>query len=484
MLSTSNYIYNNLFQHGQDYDIIVTALETSWKLHKFYLKQTQYFDALFSRWSKSQNGLETAELELDIPDPLIDSDALNQAFGSLYCDEIDVEAERAVNVLAAASLLQHQGLIQHCNTLMKGYLGSSTVIDYLNAATMYGLPELESASIQWLEYNLMLENSTQVNIEMLRGIEPELMATIINSPELAVIQVETDVYQLLKKWLLVHLDTLTSSTSDSTRRLQRFRVDNKSVLASIDEKYQAAFRRLRLCHVVTDFKGAMSLESENIIPKCWITLEYRNQWLRMLRVESASDDGPSTIICDKLQEFDRLYSTKAPLPETTLTALLKSSMRCGRVLDRSKDFCWRWTGYNYGFDLVMQYNHKRRSLHINRNCRRQDVNTSVSMKKLRSLICKIKVFSQKDDGSMDLAYSSGWRYYELEPDQDQMVYYDWWKGTTSKKPPKLYLTANIILADSAETSCYLPRSMSIRKFTPESGSSRPSSTAHLHGNSI
>ena len=43
MLSTSNYIFNNLFENGEDSDILVHFHDQSWKLHKFYLKQSQYF---------------------------------------------------------------------------------------------------------------------------------------------------------------------------------------------------------------------------------------------------------------------------------------------------------------------------------------------------------------------------------------------------------------------------------------------------------
>lgn len=132
MLSTSNYIFNNLFENGEDSDILVHFHDQSWKLHKFYLKQSQYFgkkkieqtklnsilDALLSRWTR--NGKEITELNLEIPDENVDPDALHHALGSLYCDEIEIEPSRAVNILAAATFLQHQGLCDHLNNEMKG----------------------------------------------------------------------------------------------------------------------------------------------------------------------------------------------------------------------------------------------------------------------------------------------------------------------------------------------------------------------------
>ena len=232
---------------------------------------------------------------------------------------------------------------------------------------------------------------------MLRGIEPDLMARIVGSPDLTVIQVEADLYQLLKKWLILQLDPKATSVRDTNERLKKFRThgSSASLLSQLPE-YAAPFEKLRFSHILTDFKGATTVENENIIPKAWISDEYRSQYLRMLRIESASDEGPSSLVCDRLQEFDKNNSGNSSTPpESTLTSLLQSSMRCGRILDRSKDFCWRWTGYNYGFDLVMQYNHKRRSLHFSRNCSKQEVNTSVSMKRLRSLIWYDRILNKK-----------------------------------------------------------------------------------------
>ena len=46
----------------------------------------------------------------------------------------------------------------------------------------------------------------------------------------------------------------------------------------------------------------------------------------------------------------------------------------------------RWTGYNYGFDLIMTYNHQKHTIQITRNCLKQEVSTSVSMKDSRSVV--------------------------------------------------------------------------------------------------
>ena len=49
--TTSQYIYENLFQAGKESDVTVVILGRSWQLHKLYLSQSPYFASLFSgRW--------------------------------------------------------------------------------------------------------------------------------------------------------------------------------------------------------------------------------------------------------------------------------------------------------------------------------------------------------------------------------------------------------------------------------------------------
>ena len=95
LMTTSNYIYETLFEKGEGSDITVTALGQTWKLHLIYLKQSQYFDSYFGgRWPTPEDNC----INLEIPDSHIDAMALHTVFGSLYCDEIKIPPNRAVNV--------------------------------------------------------------------------------------------------------------------------------------------------------------------------------------------------------------------------------------------------------------------------------------------------------------------------------------------------------------------------------------------------
>ena len=66
------------------------------------------------------------------------------------------------------------------------------------------------------------------------------------------------------------------------------------------------------------------------------------------------------------------------------------SMRCGRILDiPNNDYCWRWTGFNYGVDLLMLFSNNQ--LMIKRN-----VNTHPTTQ--RCVYCSaLNVFGKKRD---------------------------------------------------------------------------------------
>ena len=64
------------------------------------MKQSKYFEALFNWYRKKDGAVGDRDnvIHLDIPDEKINYAALNIAFGSLYCDDVNVKPEHAVNV--------------------------------------------------------------------------------------------------------------------------------------------------------------------------------------------------------------------------------------------------------------------------------------------------------------------------------------------------------------------------------------------------
>ena len=75
------------------------------------MKQSKYFEALFNWYRKKEDsGDRDNVIHLDIPDEKINYAALNIAFGSLYCDDVNVKPEHAVNVSFFAILAALENL--------------------------------------------------------------------------------------------------------------------------------------------------------------------------------------------------------------------------------------------------------------------------------------------------------------------------------------------------------------------------------------
>nr|XP_006819928.1 PREDICTED: germ cell-less protein-like 1-like [Saccoglossus kowalevskii] len=284
--TTSKYIYETLFVSGQNSDVTIQALGKEWHLHKVYLCQSGYFSSMFSgSWMESSSSWIT----IDIPDDNIDIEALRVALGSLYRDDVMISPSKVVPILAAATLLQLDGLIQQCADIMTETTSKKTVCTYHAASSAYGLSLVANSCVQWLERNLMLLQSVTV----LRELSIELMETIIKSANLFVLQVEMDVYTMVKKWTFLKITPSWQGT------LKQLTADADSYFRSLE--------------------AGEFLESE----REWLLPIYKHQWQAMLAVEIGTDRGPAEISLDKLGEH---------------------GMRCGRIINKEGDkslFTWQ-----------------------------------------------------------------------------------------------------------------------------------------------
>jgi len=118
--------------------------------------------------------------------------------GSFYQDEINLEPKEAISILATATLFQLQELIDECANIMIETMNSETVISYYNAAVSYGIANVKAAAKRWLEVNLLDYGWT--HLPFLKQITPELMADLVTSPNLIVLQTEFCIYMLLRIW--------------------------------------------------------------------------------------------------------------------------------------------------------------------------------------------------------------------------------------------------------------------------------------------
>ncbi|KAK1332996.1 hypothetical protein QTO34_006528 [Cnephaeus nilssonii] len=69
--------------------------------------------------------------------------ALQVAFGSLYRDDVLIKPSRVIAILAAACMLQLDGLIQQCGETMKETINVKTVCGYYTSAGTYGLDSVK-----------------------------------------------------------------------------------------------------------------------------------------------------------------------------------------------------------------------------------------------------------------------------------------------------------------------------------------------------
>uniref|UniRef100_A0A8C3G6W8 Germ cell-less, spermatogenesis associated n=1 Tax=Cyclopterus lumpus TaxID=8103 RepID=A0A8C3G6W8_CYCLU len=381
--STSRYIYQTLFLNGENSDIRICALGQEWNLHKVYLCQSGYFSSMFSGSWKESNMME---INVEIPDQNIDTEALQVVFGSLYRDDVLIKPSRVVSILAAACMLQLDGLIQQCGETMKENISAKTVCGYYACASIYGL-------------DLVMKNNYVLN--------HCVMEQLIQSSDLFVMQVEMDVYTALKKWMFLQLNPswdgpIKQLLADADAWLCKRRTDlceKEPFLNTEDsEPFRSVFRHVRLQYIINDLASARILERDNILPPDWLTSVYKNQWFAMLRTEFDNDNGPQEANKD---EFEL------------------SSMRCGRKLTKDGDYCWRWTGFNFGFDLLVTYTN--RFIVFKRNTLSQPCGGAVSLQSRRHLAFRLRLASFDGRGKLVCSRSTGYQLLTLEKDQEYVV---------------------------------------------------------------
>lgn len=372
LLTTTQYIYKALFKEQQNSDVAVMALDKVWHLHKVYLSQSPYFYTMFNgTWREAQQNF----VQITILDDRITVASLDAVFGSMYSDEIEIEPADVIPVLATATLFHLDGIIDKCSEVMVDSISPETAIQYYEAACQYGVVGVKKSTFQWFQINLLSIYSKFPNL--LRQISIELMSALTASHDLYVMQTEFSLYTLLRTWMFLRIhpdydpedpvqraealktqerlanagvETHTPSVDVVQWTYFTNRMEERSFLATPEgQPYIRVFQRLRTQYLTNHYMDLKIIYNDNIIPKEWLYRHIHSHWEALLRIDHGQED------CSPTQLDDEQF--------------FENCMRCGRLLLEPGYQKWRWTGFNFGMDLILIMDSRR--LNIRRHHRHE-----------------------------------------------------------------------------------------------------------------
>lgn len=334
LLTTTQYIYQALFKEQKNSDISVMAQGNIWHLHKVYLCQSPYFYSMFNgSWKESCSDF----VHIKNLDSKITLEALDAVFGSMYSDEIEIDPKAVISILATATLFQLDGIIEKCTEVMIETINADTAISYYEASCHYGTMNVKKSAFEWLETNLLCIYSKNANL--LKEINVDLMTALISSPDLYVMQTEFSLYTLLRTWLYMVLfpnyDPENCSPEEGNVPQNYFanRQDQNSFIETPEgNRFIKTFKALRTQYLTNHHMDLKTVLSDKIIPKEWLNAHVMSHWNSILKVDHLPEEGPHKL--DK-------------------EVFLNNCMRCGRILLEPGYQKWRWTGFNFGLDIIL-----------------------------------------------------------------------------------------------------------------------------------
>lgn len=326
---------------------------------------------------------------------------MDAVFGSLYIDEVTLEPKSIVSVLATATLFQLDGLTEKCSEVMVETTNAETVLDYYNAACQYGVKSAKDAAFNWLLVNLL--GFYGKHSKFLRDIDVELMSKLVQSPNLFVMQTEISLYTLLRVWMYCKqrnefTDISNAEQRESIKQFYRNRRDAAPFLeTSHGEPFIAAFKALRLQHLLSHPVDLRQILDDKIIPHHWLNDHLLNQWKALLDVDQSIDSGPTD--CDE-NEFNA------------------NCMRCGRILEVVEHQKWRWTGFYFGIDLVMTADGK--NITIKRH-HRTELERVLSLQAKRNFVIKVTVASLNEQRQIVRSQTTGKMCVSLDKNEEIVI---------------------------------------------------------------
>ncbi|KAF7639892.1 BTB domain-containing protein [Meloidogyne graminicola] len=323
-LNTLHYVYQKLFVEGQDSDVQIHALGHVWRLHRLYLEQCDYFRALFQgNWSDSGKN----EYTMYIEDENICFTGLNNVFASLYNNEIEIDEEHVASVCGAASMLNLPSVLEKCEFLLADYLyNKEKLLTCLRLSDRYGFEKRMKEAINVLKYMFCHYCTDEV---FLRGLQQSWLITLFSQQFVCVRGNELDLYNAVKNWIFLSENPCSNLGDD--KALSRFYESE-----SFDwRNYMGLLRLLRVSHLVTSQSSLKIITTDGIIPISLLNNVLRDQWRMLLRSEETTTGFPEVI------EDNVFYASCYRFGRGGVNAYSRTN--------------WRWSGYFFGVDLLVNY---------------------------------------------------------------------------------------------------------------------------------
>ncbi|XP_037065789.1 BTB/POZ domain-containing protein 16 isoform X3 [Peromyscus leucopus] len=197
----SETIANSGTESGEA-DVILECLGFKWELHHPQIFQSEtlaklYLTALMqniknpsrelNRILKAQAPKKIKEkspvkkiiITLKVNDPAVTRVAFALALKNLYMNEVEMNVDNVLGVLASAHILQFNRLFQKCVNMMLSRLTPCTVKNFYLAGCKYMEEQLIVSCEKWLAMNLVPLVGTQIH---LRHIPQHLLHKVLKSP--------------------------------------------------------------------------------------------------------------------------------------------------------------------------------------------------------------------------------------------------------------------------------------------------------------
>lgn len=385
LLSTTNYIYQALFLDGRDSDITVEVLGKEWKLHKIYLQQSRYFASMFSgSWMET----DKKYVKIEVTDPNITSDSLGIVLGSFYTNEVNIEPCNVIGVLAAATLLQLEGLIEQCLDIMVETISPLTAVSYYEAACQYGLQRIKQATQKWFCINLM--TNCIEHPDQLRRIDVDLMTSLISDKHLIVVDAEFSLYMMLRFWVFLKLNPDWVYTNEANLNMvvsffrDRPEEEPPFLLTAEGQDFAPAFQALRIPHLIRYLKELKALKEDRIMPMSWLQPALDLLWTNLLKVVEGTEYGPDRNVSN--EEF------------------FTSCLRFGRIFE-SNISSWRLKGFSFGVELSLNLTGQIMTVRV---ARRPDDFTLPRIQHARhNILLRVRLMSLDRQKQLQLSQCSG-----------------------------------------------------------------------------